>query len=71
MQFQPCFQKIKPNLGKVDLIKPLYMPVMDDVDSNIIPFILRERIFLNKKKNTCLLELLYFYLFHLDLVGFL
>ena len=45
------------------------MPVMDDVDGNI-PFILRERIFLNQK-NTCLLELLYFYLFQLDLVGFL
>ena len=60
---------LEPNLGKVDLIKPLYMPVMDDVDSNI-PFILRERIFLNKK-DTCLLELLYFHLFQLDLVGFL
>ena len=54
MQFQPCFHKILPNLGKVDLIKPLYVPVMDDVNSNN-PFILRERIFLNKKKNTGLL----------------
>ena len=60
---------LEPNLGKVHLLIPLYMPVMDDVDSNI-PLIPRERIFLNKK-NTCLSELLYFYLFQLDLVGFL
>ena len=61
MQFQPCFQKIKPNLGKVDLIKPLYMPVMDDVDSNI-PFILRERIFLNKKTLVCCNNILHIFI---------
>ena len=70
MQFQPCFHKILPNLGKVDFIKPLYVPVMDDVNSNN-PFILRERIFLNKKKKTLVSCNYILYLFQLGLVDYL